>query len=138
MKKLDTESMLDLKLCERCGSKIDIWKGRTQPNQIRKRKFCSTCGKARRIEVSRPKRLGKTYNKGYVMVWYGDRKVLEHVLKAETVLGRRLKRGELVHHINGDPSDNRNCNLLICNKSYHNWLHNEMSRRYQQEKFGHL
>ena len=36
---------------------------------------------------------------------------------------------EVVHHINGNPSDNRNENLLVCSASYHHWLHEEMKRR---------
>lgn len=52
-----------------------------------------------------------------------DGYVLEHDLIAEKVLGRPLKRGEVVHHINGDNTDSRNCNLLICTQSYHAWLH---------------
>lgn len=74
---------------------------------------------------------------GYRMVRVPDRKAVpEHVLKAESVLGRRLKTGEVVHHINGDILDNRNCNLLICTRSYHNGLHARMSYLYQRHMFG--
>ena len=53
-----------------------------------------------------------------------------HTLIAERVLGRELKRSELVHHVNMITTDNRHKNLLICNSGYHRWLHSEMARRY--------
>lgn len=59
----------------------------------------------------------------------------EHVVIAEQALGRPLKRGEVVHHINCDPLDNRPRNLLICTRGYHAWLHGEMSRRWAREHF---
>ena len=48
---------------------------------------------------------------------------------AEKVLGRYLKKGELVHHINEVKLDDRNCNLLICNRSLHNVIHNRTRAR---------
>lgn len=132
------QEILKNKKCETCGGPIDVWKGRTEPNQIHKRKYCLACGKAKRVKVSRHARMEKIYHKGYVYIWDGDKKVLEHVMVAEKALGRKLKKDEVVHHINGRKDDNRNSNLLVCTKTYHSWLHQEMSRRYMEEHFGHL
>ena len=58
---------------------------------------------------------------GYVQVWAGPRSQaghpLEHRLVVETALGRKLEAHELVHHINGDPSDNRLENLHVCDSA---------------------
>jgi hypothetical protein len=56
--------------------------------------------------------------------------VVEHRVIAAEVLGRPLKRGEVVHHINMDKTDNRRCNLLICSDSYHHYLHHAMAKAY--------
>lgn len=82
---------------------------------------------------------GRTIHAGYVYMTTDDgRRVLEHRLKAEKALGRKMNPWEVVHHINGDRTDNRNCNLLICDKSYHQWLEREMARLYKQEHFAHI
>lgn len=66
---------------------------------------------------------------GYVRVNVGNReRQYEHILIAEKVLGRPLKRLERVHHVYGDRSDNRN--LLICTHQYHLALHHRIYKKY--------
>ena len=46
---------------------------------------------------------------------------------AETVLGKSLPKGAIVHHIDGDPLNDEKSNLAIFpSKSYHNMIHARM------------
>ena len=79
---------------------------------------------------------GRSVRGGYWMLCGGNgTERYEHRVIAEIVLGRRLKTRECVHHINSNQLDNRNCNLLICSKGYHNALHYRMSDLYAMEHF---
>ena len=89
---------------------------------------------------------GVKYMMGYRYLWLkpeerkrhicslqGGRYIREHTLVAEKALGRCLRKGEVVHHINCDRSDNRNSNLLICTASYHALIHQRMSAAWARE-----
>lgn len=76
---------------------------------------------------------GVTKHGGYVKLYVPDHPrasrggyVKRSILIAERALGRYLKDGEIVHHFNEVKSDDRNNNLLICTKEYHDWLHGKM------------
>ncbi len=84
---------------------------------------------------------GITYtSEGYVRIYQAEhpsasnKYVLLHRLMMEKEIGRYLKRGEIVHHINGDIKDNRIENLeLFANQSEHMKYH-----RRKQEEANHL
>jgi hypothetical protein len=52
------------------------------------------------------------YKAGNLIIFY-------HIEKAEQVLGRRLKKNEVVHHVNGDKTNYSNDNLVVMSRSYH-------------------
>lgn len=66
------------------------------------------------------------HEQGYIRVHVGNNQYrLEHDLIAEKALGRPLPPKAVMHHVNGDPSDNkRPWNLVLCpNQNYHLLLH---------------
>ena len=53
-----------------------------------------------------------------------------HRVLVESHIGRLLKDDEVVHHVNGDPSDNRLENLVIMDyddhMAYHRWINDQI------------
>ncbi len=50
-------------------------------------------------------------------------KIREHVLKASLALGKPVPKNVHVHHVDGNPKNNSNSNLVICSPQYHRLLH---------------
>lgn len=65
---------------------------------------------------------------GYVRV--GQTNSSLHRFVAEKALGKPLPATAIVHHVNEDKADNRNCNLVVCqDTAYHKLLHKRMRER---------
>jgi hypothetical protein len=64
-------------------------------------------------------------HEGYVRLTLPDgRRVLEHRYVVEKRIGRELRRGEIVHHINEIRDDNRDSNLMLLKSvSEHRKIH---------------
>lgn len=74
---------------------------------------------------------GCLHHTGYIYMKINGERVAQHRLVAEKALGKRLPKGSVVHHLNGNKADNRPCNLIVCpNEAYHNLIHT------RQEQFG--
>ena len=58
----------------------------------------------------------------------------EHRIIAEKILNRELASKEVVHHIDKNPLNNNNSNLLICTHGYHCGLHNKMRENWKHSK----
>lgn len=129
-----------VKICERCGEEYRKRKGKTRESLkgFAKRRFCS---KDCRIEWQRewyttdnPMKYydnsgknnpmygkkgwnydpeGSRRKDGYYRVTVNGKRMLKHRYILEQHLGRELKSGEVVHHIDHNPSNNELENLML-------------------------
>lgn len=92
--------------------------------------FCSPeCASKYKVEHYKH----KTYfENGYVVEFHNgyNKKgnVKQHRRIMEDFLGRKLSENEVVHHINGDKTDNRIENLQVMTRSEHSSLHRRMEK----------
>lgn len=124
-------------ICPSCWKQVP----RNCPNGrfFQKKKYCSSIcfGKMNRgsnnIFWKGGKRVG---SKGYVLI--KDKKpgkyIMEHRLVMEKFIGRKLKSGEIVHHINNIRTDNRIKNLMLFKNHAEHTKHHERLRSKLRKK----
>lgn len=117
-----------LKKCKTCKNVYTV-----HPYRKKSAKYCSMKCYGQGMDVNgknNPSWKGGKFTRddGYIMIYYPRGTsiyMLEHRYLMEKKLGRRLRKKEIVHHINGIKSDNRLKNLeIINNQSMHARLHN--------------
>lgn len=74
------------------------------------------------------------YRWRYVLVNGKPRQVREHRWIMETHLGRKLEPDEVVHHINGNTSDNRIENLEVMHHGRHTVEHHKGTKQSESQK----
>ena len=74
------------------------------------------------------------YRWRYVLVNGKPRQVREHRWIMETHLGRKLEPNEVVHHINGNTSDNRIENLEVMPHGVHTVGHHKGTKQSENQK----
>lgn len=120
-----------IKKCDYCGKEFRTYK--CYEKRGRKHRFCSkSCeAKYKTLNNSLENWNGGTISKstGYRYIEIDGKQREEHRLVMEKHLGRKLKRNEIVHHINGIKTDNRIENLELMTQSEHVKLHNEQKRK---------
>ena len=108
--------------CQICNNHFGFWKSQNK-------KYCSRecfANKKLNYYLEKPNGYIIKYDRGKA------RRVFKHVEIVEKVLDRRLKTNECVHHINMIKTDNSKSNLLICDRSYHRWLHGRYALRFAE------
>lgn len=67
---------------------------------------------------------GHITKRGYIRRMINGETDFDHIRICEKALGGSLPVGAVVHHVDGNPSNNSNTNLVICpDNTYHRLIH---------------
>jgi len=76
--------------------------------------YCEDCKDDNGLEIG-----NKRKKAGYILVWNGRKWQFEQRFIFEKHLGRKLMKGEIIHHRNGNKADNRLENLQLLTRNKH-------------------
>lgn len=112
-------------VCNACGKVFE-----RPASAVQKNNFCSRqcqndyLSKSMAGENHPSWKNGRGLSSGYIMVLQPDgKRIGEHRLVAEELIGRKLLPDEVVHHINGNGLDNSPDNLQVMSRADHMRLH---------------
>lgn len=135
-----------LRVCDECGHEqwVNYWNLARKDIHICRYCSCRKTAKNRKNKPwnkgsrSLPKEEGLGYinQNGYKEIWVGRSRtgsstgyVKEHRLLLEARRGKLLKDSEVVHHVDGDKTNNSTKNLYVCaNHREHRQVHSKLER----------
>lgn len=82
------------------------------------------------------KRTGFWMENGYKVLYNNGNSRKEHILVMEKYLGRKLNKGEVVHHIDGNKTNNDINNLKLMTAKEHSKMHREKEIKAGKNLFG--
>lgn len=111
-----------------CGEKTTIAKwGAGAGGKFRGEPMRFIKGHGARSGPANPQYKGfSIHNKGYrkLTLGFGSHPKFEHILIVERALGKPLRKGVQVHHVDENKANNENGNLVACDSpAYHKLLH---------------
>lgn len=112
-----------MKTCSKCGKKLN--ESEFRKDKTKKDGLYPSCTDCYRTKYGmRKTNYGwHVASNGYVQF----NKAYQHRKIIETFLGRKLRKNEHVHHVNGIKTDNRIENLRILTESEHHRLHGKLT-----------
>lgn len=93
------------------------------PKKHNQKYCCHDCSNDHIKKLGLRKKHGFWYENGYRVVYENGHEIKEHILVMEKKLGRKLTTDEVVHHIDGNKTNNNPNNLLVMNRGEHSRLH---------------
>jgi len=134
----------EIRSCAFCGNDFAFTQYPSTLTRHNRGLFCSlSCSRKYRIgPLNHTWRGGRCNNAdGRTLIYAPDhpdarqgrgRYIYEYRLVAEQLIGRPLRRDEVVHHINGIHTDNRPDNLMVMTPSEHKKLHQKQDNAYRE------
>jgi hypothetical protein len=124
-----------MRVCDKCGKKEETRYSIIRCSRNRRGEETDYCYQCAQTGRSLPKGIdckkwkhGKTHN-GYKRITINGKRCLEHVHFMQESIGRQLEKGETVHHIDMDKTNNNLMNLyLFSSQSDHQKCHTSMER----------
>lgn len=113
-------------LCPECGRVFKVAKAHMN-RRIHCSRSCATKNLPRGSN-SRAWKGGTTAEQGYILIKVGGIYLREHRMVIERLLGRKLDKDEVVHHIDGNRKNNHPDNLKVMPRDEHCRLHHQIDK----------